>query len=119
MRPVVISVLGIILLLTLVKCSKESMPQSMDYQLIDRLVTDKDSIWPGPDDAATIRCYAIGENLSYLWHAELGDIQVQDAEGSVIKYTAAECCSGYRHITCTVSDDMGSDVDTIPIFVLY
>jgi hypothetical protein len=89
-----------------------------EYQLIDSLITDKDTIWSGPQDPATITCYATGDNLTYQWFSELGDIQAQNPEGSKIVFTAADCCEGVREIFCTVGDGVGEDTDTIPLYVL-
>lgn len=112
---------SVLLLSTLVQCEKDKgddLITDTGATLIDSIVSDKDTIWSGPQDPATITCYASGNDLSYVWFSQLGDIVPVNDDGSVIRFTAADCCEGDREITCTVTSGDESDTEKITLRIL-
>lgn len=100
-----------------VSCTKESPvnPNTTNPTIIS-LTTDKTSITVG--EPATITCNAEGGELNYEWDVLLGDIIPQNETGSVVKFSGAECCSGDKTISCTVSNDKGKASETIIITIV-
>lgn len=80
------------------------------------LSTDKTEIMIG--EYAEISCEATGGELIYEWDVILGDIIPQNEEGSVVRYSGSECCSGERVVSCTVRNDKGEAEDVVSIFIL-
>ena len=82
------------------------------------IVSDKTEIHYGTDDPASIACNAIGGHLKYAWSADCGDIVLNPADSSKVTYTAGVSCLGNRAITCTVSNEKGTDTKTTQITVI-
>jgi hypothetical protein len=121
MKKVLFPLLALVVLFS-ASCKKEDeVPQdNTDSRApkITSLVADKLSIVSGPQDPATITCEAVGENLSYVWEVDLGDISpVDGSNGSIVKFTAADCCEGDREIKCKVSNEYGVDNASVTLHI--
>lgn len=111
-----------IVVLAFSACEKEpEVEETPDNPLAPKIVSitsDKSSIVSGPADPATITCTATGDNLSYLWEVDLGDIVVMDgSDGSIITFTAADCCEGDREVKCKVSNEHGTVKGSVTLHV--
>lgn len=121
MKKIFFSLL-ILLIIATVSCDKEDdKPEDNTHPLapkITSITSDKDTIISGPEDPATITCVATGDNLEYLWDVALGNLDVVDSlGGSVVIFTAADCCEGDREIKCTVSNEYGKTDSSVKIHV--
>ena len=121
MKKILFGFLAVIIMMSSA-CEKEpTEDENPDNPLapkIVRITSDKMSIVSGPEDPATIICEATGDNLEYLWEVDLGDITVPTgSDGSIIKFTAADCCEGDREVKCKVSNEHGSVNSSITLHV--
>jgi len=99
-------------------CKKSENTGPMDGTTAPKivsLVTDKKDIKVGGEDPCMITCEATGGNITYEWEVDLGDIFPLNESGSQVRFTGSECCLGEKFITCTVSNDKGSDEQVIVI----
>jgi len=98
----------------LVSCSKkdqDNLKPNPDIQIISLQATLKVVMaW----DTTSITVNATGDNLSYAWEANHGDIL---GSGISVKYAAGQCCIGLNTITCRVFNEQGYAEDTIQIRV--
>lgn len=81
------------------------------------LTADKDSIKVGGTEPAILTCISSGGNISYTWEVDLGDIFPLTDDGSQVRFTGSECCLGEKYIKCTVSNDKGSVMDTVIVYI--
>lgn len=81
------------------------------------LEADKTEIHAGTGESAALVCYAIGGNLKYAWQSDCGAVTVDPADNSKATLTASAECKGTRTVTCTVSNEKGSAVQTLQINV--
>lgn len=81
------------------------------------LEADKTEIHAGNAETASFVCYAIGGNLTYAWTSDCGALSVDTDDNSKASMTAAPECKGTRTVTCTVSNEKGTDVKTMQISI--
>ena len=96
-------------------CNKDKFPQNISDEIqIIRLEASFRNIkaW----DTTTITVLASGENLSYAWEANHGDIK---GSGTQVKYAAGNCCIGLNTITCRAFNETGYQEDTIQIRIRH
>ncbi|MFH1297850.1 MAG: hypothetical protein ABIJ04_11375 [Bacteroidota bacterium] len=101
-------------------CQKKSNPNpdpTTTFPQILSLTADNDSIKVGGTEPAILTCIASGGNIAFTWEVDLGDIFPLNEEGSVVRFTGSECCLGKKYIKCTVSNDKGSIMDTVIIYI--
>ncbi|MFA6571413.1 MAG: hypothetical protein WCT77_09265 [Bacteroidota bacterium] len=110
------------LLLILIGCSKNnSNPINGGETTAPKIVSltaEKTQIIYGGQDPAIITCNATGGNLNYVWQVDLGDIIPMNTDHSKVSFNGAACCVGDKIITCTVSNDKGTDTKNIVITIL-
>lgn len=86
---------------------------------IDSLTSD--ALWTLPSGSLQVACNASdpdGDDLSYRWEYEAGEISQVSEDGSVISWTAPEEPGQYS-ITVTVTDGHGgSDTETLSVKVM-
>jgi hypothetical protein len=106
-----ISVLGCIILASCEKNNQENLKLNPDIQILSLEATIKEVMaW----DTTTLTVHATGNNISYSWEANHGDIL---GSGISVKYAAGQCCIGLNTITCRVFNEQGYAEDTIQIRV--
>ena len=111
--------LFVLLLLSLVlfSCKKdEEVDLNTTFPEIINLTPEKRNIKVG--ETTDIFCEAIGGELSYEWSVLLGDIIPVNEDASQVTYSGFACCAGEKVITCTVSNDKGSAMDTVVVNIL-
>lgn len=81
------------------------------------LESDKTEIHAGAGEKASLVCYAIGGSLKYDWKSDGGSLTVDPSDNSKASLTATAGSTGMRTVTCTVSNEKGSDVKTLQISV--
>ncbi|MBE0647395.1 MAG: hypothetical protein IH596_06405 [Bacteroidales bacterium] len=109
-----------ITLVSLAGCNKKNNPApdaSTTFPQFVSLTADKDSIKVGGTDPAILTCMASGGNISYTWEVDLGDIFPLNEAGSQVRFSASECCLGEKYIKCTISNDKGSIMDTVMLYI--
>lgn len=94
-------------------CSEKESADSMP--IIKSLTASPDTIDFGGDQS-TITCVAEGNNLTYTWDVDLGDIVPAGQPGKVT-FTGSPCCVGKKIIKCTVENGRGSVTDTVIVFI--
>lgn len=99
----------------LFSCKKSEVPKKISKE-IEILSLDASFRNIRAWDTTSITVIAKGENLSYFWQANHGDIK---GTGSQIKYAAGNCCIGLNTITCRVFNETGFVEDTIQIRVRH
>ena len=82
------------------------------------LEADKTEIHAGTGESSALVCYAIGGNLKYAWQSDCGSVTVDPADNSKATLTASAECKGARTVTCTVSNEKGTAVQTMQINVV-
>jgi len=82
------------------------------------LEANKTQISAGANETASLVCYAIGGNLKYAWMADCGFLTIDTSDSSKATITAAPVCIGPRNVTCTVSNEKGSDTKTLQITIV-
>lgn len=82
------------------------------------LESDKTEIRVGAGEKAALVCYAIGGNLQYAWSSDCGQVASDPADPARASFAATAECRGQRTITCTVSNEKGSDTKTFQINVV-
>ena len=82
------------------------------------LEADKTEIHAGTGESSALVCYAIGGNLKYAWQNDCGSVTVDPADNSKATLTASAECKGARTVTCTVSNEKGTAVQTMQINVV-
>lgn len=120
MKRKILAILVISLVVAAAACSKKSNPApdaNTTYPQFISLTADKDSIKVGGTEPAILTCMAAGGNLSYTWEVDLGDIFPLNEEGSQVRFTGSECCLGEKYIKCTISNDKGSVMDTVIVYI--
>ncbi|MDP2236434.1 MAG: hypothetical protein Q8J88_08375 [Bacteroidales bacterium] len=99
----------------LFSCKKSEVPKKISNE-IEIISLDASFRTIKAWDTTSITVIAKGENLSYFWEANHGDIK---GNGSQIKYAAGNCCVGLNTITCRVFNETGFVEDTIQIRVKH
>ncbi len=79
------------------------------------LEADRTEIHEG--EAASLVCYAIGGNLKYAWASDCGALTIDANDNSKATMAATAECRGTRTVTCTVSNEKGTDVKTMQISI--
>ncbi|MDO9511166.1 MAG: hypothetical protein Q7J34_05370 [Bacteroidales bacterium] len=112
-------VLFIFLTVILFACSKDDKNPSsqLTKPKISSLISSKDTINYGGLEPAVLSVTASGGNLKYTWEVDLGDIIPENADATVVHFTGSSCCVGKKYIFCTVSNEMGVDVDTVVVVI--
>lgn len=82
------------------------------------LEADKTEIHAGTGESSALVCYAIGGNLKYAWQSDCGSVTVDPVDNSKATLTASAECKGARTVTCTVSNEKGTAVQTMQINVV-
>lgn len=102
-----------------VACAKDNTPTpaQITKPSIISLVSSMDTINYGGTEPAILTATATGGNLKYTWEVDLGDIIPENADASVVRFTGSSCCVGIKYIFCTVSNEMGVDVDTVVVVI--
>lgn len=110
---------SVVLFITLLSCSENTATNSEGTTVpkIESLIADKTEIEFGGLDPAIITCKASGGELDYTWEVDLGDIFPLKSDNSVVRFSGSPCCIGKKFITCTVTNDKGSDYKVIEIFI--
>jgi hypothetical protein len=93
-------------------CDKEESKSSILNEYIS-LEAEKDSLMP--NETTTITATAEGENLNYLWFSN-GGVFIKNNGSSVI-FSAPDCSSGNKEISCTVKADNKSETKKVYIYV--
>ncbi|MFH1160823.1 MAG: hypothetical protein V1733_07735 [bacterium] len=109
-----------IVLAGILACKKSGTPnpnENTTFPEFISLTADKDSIKVGGTEPAILTCMAQGGNIQYVWEVDLGDIFPLTEDGSVVRFTGAECCLGQKYIKCTISNDKGSIMDTVIVTI--
>ena len=81
------------------------------------LESDKALIHADANETAALVCYAIGGHLKYAWQTDCAGLAYDPADSSRAILTAQSTCIGARTVTCTVSNEKGSDTKTVQITV--
>ncbi|PKP51994.1 MAG: hypothetical protein CVT92_10920 [Bacteroidetes bacterium HGW-Bacteroidetes-1] len=102
--------------LILLSCGKEDGKKDVVSDQIKIISLDASQRNIKAWDTTSITVIATGENLSYAWEANHGDIK---GSGIHIKYAAGNCCIGMNTITCKVFNETGFVEDTIQIRVRH
>lgn len=82
------------------------------------LESDRTEIHSGSGEKAALVCYAIGGNLQYSWSSDCGAVVVDTADPSRASFAATPECHGSRTVTCTVSNEKGSETKTLQLTVV-
>lgn len=107
----IILVLGLFVLGSCAKKDVDKLKPNPDIHIISLQATlPVVMAW----DTTSITVNATGDNLSYSWEANHGDIL---GSGISVKYAAGQCCIGLNTITCRVFNELGYAEDTIQIRV--
>ena len=115
-----IAFIALIFVLSSYGCKKDSPVSSgvaTSAPQIVSLTATKDSIDYGGNEPTVITCVANGGNLAYEWKVDLGNIFVLNSDNSQVRFTGSPCCIGKKYISCKVSNDKGSILDTMVIFI--
>lgn len=106
-----------VFLLLLAACGEEGGEEGegQDHPLVfTSLKAENDSVQLGK--TTKITALAIGDQLSYLWKASLGDIL---GSGASVTYTPTPCSLGKVTVTCTVSDGHNKELSKEISLVVY
>ncbi|PLX01433.1 MAG: hypothetical protein C0594_13195 [Marinilabiliales bacterium] len=105
------------LFVALVSCNKEEeeIPdETSDKLVFESLEVSQDTLMI--DETIQLTATATGEDLSYTWNAEKGNII---GSGSKVDYAPSPCTIGKVSIECTVKDKSGdSESKSVDIYVM-
>ena len=87
-----------ILLIFISSCEKEQGSTSQtEAPVIDSMTTSKTQVKYGISEPAILKCYAKGNDLTYIWDVDFGDLFPINDEGSEVQFTASPCCMGEKN----------------------
>ena len=109
-----------ILLIFISSCEKEQRGSTSQTEapVIDSMTTSKTQVKYGISEPAILKCYAKGNDLTYIWDVDFGDLFPINDEGSEVQFTASPCCMGEKKITCQVSNDGGKVTESITVTIV-
>lgn len=64
-----------------------------------------------------ITAVAEGENLQYKWQKNKGSLVVEEGSGNVAKFWGCPTCLNWASISCTVSNEYGSETKEVSVFI--
>lgn len=113
----------------IIKCtvsnSKGSVSKTIIITILEELKqpeiitvqSSKASLSAAAGESAALVCYAIGGQLKYQWRSDCGAVAVDPADNSKATFPATAGCIGTRSVTCTVSNEKGTDTKSIQIVI--
>jgi hypothetical protein len=117
MKKIYLSLIAILILSVFVfcKCKKEPEPEPEPEPTpfsFTSLTTEDDTLsFP---ETTKLTALATGEELSYVWIPEKGDII---GDGNTVNYAPSACTMGNTTISCKVSNENNSETKEIIIYV--
>lgn len=116
-RTQLLTVIIAVLSILFISCQKEYLDENFDYQT-DQI--NYISLTASQDSAKMyepiiITAIAEGENLEFKWQRNKGSL-VLDSD-SVVQFWGCPTCLNWASISCTVSNEFGSETKEVKVFI--